>query len=327
MAPSPIESLHCHTRTSDGALSYLGVLDQARKFGIKTVAFTDHDCVPTQADLKILSSLKGHPTGFVSGIELSVSHLEGLKPTVPLFHIVGLFVDYATSELSDYCRTRQRARVERAKKMIVNLRKLGFALSWNDVLKKSGGLSVGRPHIAEALLAAEPNRKLLKKLEGAVKVKGRLLGTPRHRLFELLLTERALIPGAYVPYEDTLYLGEAVGLIHRARGVAILAHWTFSKPTLSVSLLKTIAKKRAVDGLEVVYGLDATDRLGELTADFKTLRQLAERENLLISGGADAHTAGDLRNFVKSPLAQGTVGMASEIVRRVKPNMQWSSIK
>ncbi len=327
MAPSPIESLHCHTRTSDGELSYLGVLDQARKFGIKTVAFTDHDSLPTLPDRKRLFALKGHPTEFISGIELSVSHLEGLKPTVPLFHIVGLFVDLDNYELSDYCRTRQQARVERAKKMIVNLRKLGFALTWNDVLRKSGGLAVGRPHIAEALLAAEPNRKLLKKLEGAVKVKGRLIGTPRQRLFELLLTERALIKGAYVPYEDTLYLGEAVGLIHRAHGVAILAHWTFSKPTLSVSLLKTITKKRAVDGLEVVYGLDVKDRLGELTRDFKILRQLAVKERLLMSGGADAHTAGDFKNFAQSPLAQGTIGMAAEIVKRVKPNMRWSSIK
>lgn len=326
-----LESLHCHTRTSDGTFSYGGLLNACQKYNVGVVAFTDHDALPDETALQELNGLKAHPTKFIVGIELSVSHVRDLAEEVPLFHIVGLFVDPREKRLLGHCRERQEERLARARLMIVNLKRLGFVLTIEDVLAVSGGPSIGRPHIAEALLVNPVNRDRLAELVGSVGsgADSELLtkASVKEQLFRLLLGESAIIKGIYVPYSDSLELDDAVSLIHSSGGVAILAHWTFSKKVLTEAWIERLAREHRLDGIETVYGVNVSEGKEEIKADQKRLVEITAKYGLLASGGGDIHNEADLIAFSRSGPATRTAGMAVKMIKTAKPNLEWSSLK
>ncbi|MEK7611221.1 MAG: PHP domain-containing protein [Patescibacteria group bacterium] len=327
-----LESLHCHTRTSDGTLSYGGILNACQKYNVGVAAFTDHDALPDESALQELNGLKAHPTKFIVGIELSVSHVRELVEEVPLFHIVGLFVDPRNKRLLDHCRERQEERLARARLMIGNLERTGFVITVEDVLAVSEGPSIGRPHIAEALLINPVNRNRLAELvdqEISSGADAELLtkASAKEQLFRLLLGESAIIKGIYVPYNDSLQLDDAVSLIRRSGGVAILAHWTFSKKVLTEAWVERLAREHRLDGIEVVYGVNVTEGKDEIKADQKSLAGITGKYGLLASGGGDIHNEADLMAFSGSALASRTVGMAAEMIKAAKPSLEWSSVR
>lgn len=329
-----LESLHCHTRTSDGTLNYGQILDAGQKYNVGIVAFTDHDALPNDKDLEDLERLKDHPVKFLVGIELSVSHLAELKERIPLFHLVGLFVDPGNRQLQSYCRSRQEERLSRVKSIISNLRRVGFLISVEEVLSFAGGPSIGRPHIAEVLLNKDENRVLLAKMvdtesrkRDADFEKSLKIASEKEQLFRLLLGESALVPDVYVSYDDSLQMDDAVSLIRQAGGLAILAHWTFSKEVLKRGLVLRIAREHRIDGVEVAYGVNVDERLPEIRNDIRILEEIAKKTGLLRSGGGDIHNEADLKAFGTSDLAKGTQGMVEKIIKEAQPNLKWSSLK
>lgn len=331
------ESLHFHTRCSDGEWTYGEALNKCARHGVGVVAFTDHDALPDGAGLKVLRRLKDHPVKYILGVELTVSRVREITESIPLFHLVGLFIDPQEKSLRDYCRQRQAGRLSRAKKMVTNLQRKGFAISWSDVAAVRKGLSIGRPHLVAALLQRAANRtrvrNLIKEL-GRQKAAGTrryraLLALPRlaFQLYPLFLSEAALLPGVYVPYEENLDMDAAVRLIRGAGGLSFLAHWSFSRPVLTKKLLERITQQKRLDGLEVVYGLNVRERLGPLQKDFTYLKALAKRANLLISGGGDIHQEEDLRLFTRNPLSRQTEGLAERIIRQARPNLAWTAFE
>lgn len=333
-----LESLHFHTTASDGSWSYRESLDKCLEYGVGTIAFTDHDSLPSGKDLEELEELKSHKVKFIIGVEISASRVREVEGDIPLFHLVGLFVNPKKGGLYEYCDKRQVARFSRSQKMVKNLADLGFKIAWSDVLNQVLGKAVGRPHIAKALLSSDENKEHFEKL--IVEVKSHLsddelkrynemlsLSEKSNRIYPLLLSENALIKGVYVPYEEHLDMDEAVGLIREASGLAILAHWTFSKPLLSKEVVRKHVSEKRLDGVEVVYGINARERSVELNSDFVFLKDLVRRENVLRSGGGDIHNESDLKIFCASPLALETNGMAQEMIRKANPSREWSSIK
>lgn len=331
------ESLHFHTRNSDGSWTYPEALSKCAQYKVGVVAFTDHDALPDDKDLRFLGKLEDHPVKYILGVEITVSHVRELKESVPLFHLVGLFIDPRENLLRTYCRQRQAGRLGRAKKMVANLQKMGFKISWSEVLSAKKGLSVGRPHIVKAFLQQAGNRERVKKLIKGLGLKKAppaflkkyqtLLALPRleFQLYPLFFTESALIPGVYAPYEENLDMDAAVHLIRGAGGLSFLAHWSFSRPVLSKELVRKIARQKRIDGVETIYGLNSRERFLDIKKDFVFLKNLARETGLLVSGGGDIHQEEDLRVFTQNPLAGQTRGMAEEIIEEARPNLTWTS--
>src|SRR4030042_3204047 len=112
MKKAAYQTLHCHTTTSDGLLSYNQVLDICSKNNIGIVAFTDHDSLPKERVVKELLESKKYSAKWIIGIEISSGKpADSRKKFSP--HIVGLFVDPFNKELIKHCEMSQEARIQR----------------------------------------------------------------------------------------------------------------------------------------------------------------------------------------------------------------------
>ena len=102
-------NLHCHTTNSDGKLTVQETVKFCEENNVGAVAFTDHDSVLKESDIKYLKSYKG-PVRWVSGIEISVGEIPEIDKKLSLLHMVGLFVDPTNEELIKFCKRAQDSR-------------------------------------------------------------------------------------------------------------------------------------------------------------------------------------------------------------------------
>ncbi len=116
----------------------------AAEAGVTTVALTDHDTFEGIEPAKAAAS--GLGLGFIPGVELSVDH-GGLK-----MHLLLYYVDSTNKALTDRLEMLRRGRTERNSVIIEKLNNLGYAITIDDVRRHAKGPSVGRPHIADALV-------------------------------------------------------------------------------------------------------------------------------------------------------------------------------
>lgn len=242
--------LHIHTTASDGALTPSQVVRLAQKETLRGIAITDHDAIEgIEEALKEgeLINLK-----VVPGIEVS-TQLEQEE-----IHILGYFIDYQADFLQSKLNELRMERIMRNKKIIKKLNDLGYKLEWEEVLALAGNGSVGRPHIALAL----QNRGYIQTMEEA---------------FHKLLNRGA---PAFVPRKK-LTPKEGIEMIHRAKGVAVLAHPGLLKDK---SLAKSLVPL-GLDGIEVFYPLHS----GE---DVSLFKSLCKSYGLIATGGSDFHGMG-----------------------------------
>jgi hypothetical protein len=234
-AQLPYESLHNHTTASDGTQTYAEVLDSARVNGLGVVAFTDHDMLPSEAEVGRLREYTG-PVNWVIGCEISSGlPLELGGGATSSLHILGLFTDPTNEALREHCRKAQVARTERMERIVTNLKGLGFKISVDDCLKASGGETVGRPHIVRALNTYPENATIIDDLraemEAAAVQSASVAMDYAHMLerpasdypYRLFLSDDAFVPGVYVDYLYTVDMDAAVKLIRDAGGVAVVA--------------------------------------------------------------------------------------------------------
>ncbi len=222
----------------------------ARDAGLRTLAVTDHDTVA------------GVPEALEAGREFGVEVVPGIELSTTVergeIHMVGLWVDHTSPELLDMTSRMQGGRDAAARQMVENLRAMGLEkLSWERVRELAGEASIGRPAIARAML----EQGYIEKFEDA-------------------FTSEYLANGGKAYFARHKLLPEdAVRLIHKAGGVAVLAH-----PTFTHDLPRALAKLRraGLDGMEVYY-TDYTP------ATRITLRKLAKVYGLLSGGGSDYH--------------------------------------
>ncbi len=317
----PYETLHCHTRHSDGQLDYKEVLDECKKNKIGVVAFTDHDAVPHPRRLKQLEKLK-HEVSFFPGIELSANFVREVKGKISLFHIVGLFIDPENKELRNFCHWAKQKRLERAVKIVNNLSKLGFDISISTVEQYAKGEIIGRPHIVKAILAKTQNLEILdqilKKMPAAAK-KEILTHDRRQQVFDLVLDDHSFVKGIYVHYLYPISMDEGVRLIRGAGGIALLAHWSYYKDKVGLPLVEKFCREKRIDGLETVYGFEVDlKRAKEFAKDREDLSKLAQKYHLVEGGGGDFHNQEDFKQMLdpgSQALAEKTVGMVEKILQ------------
>src|SRR5438105_4042050 len=146
MADSSALDLHLHSTVSDGRLRPGDVVRLAHQRGVRTLALTDHD------------STDGIPEALQVGTELSVRVIPGIELSTHLpgvsIHILGLFLAYADAEFQRAVHSFREARLTRAQQMVDRLTELGAPITLERVFAIAGEGSVGRPHVAQALLEA-----------------------------------------------------------------------------------------------------------------------------------------------------------------------------
>ena len=242
--------LHSHSTASDGSRAPADVVAAAKAAGLVALAITDHDTLAGLPAAREAGSRLG--VRIVNGVELSA--VEDDLET----HILGL-------HLSDLDEIEQRLvalramRVSRAERIVEKLNALGVPITFEAVLKQAAGGAVGRPHVARALVA------------------GGFVGDFREAFDRYLGNGRA----AFIP-KERLPLAEAIALIQRAGGLAVLAH------PGSLGTRERIATLAAggLDGVEILHpshGWDDSQRLDALATEFDLVR----------SGGSDWHGATD----------------------------------
>jgi predicted metal-dependent phosphoesterase TrpH len=242
--------LHVHSTASDGTRPPDEVVREAKRVGLTAIALTDHDTLDGIAAATAAGAALG--VRVVPGIELSA--VEGDAET----HILGLHLS-DTRHLDERLIGLREMRLGRAERIVVRLNELGVRIEMAAVLEQAAGGAIGRPHVARAMIA-----------EGwAVDFRDafdRYLGSGRP---------------AYVA-KERLSAADAIAAIHKAGGLAVLAH-----PAQSGTRDRIESFVRAgIDGVEVRHPSHSPDDVARLTA-------LVDFFGLVPSGGSDWHGASE----------------------------------
>lgn len=136
--------LHAHSTASDGVLSPQQLVRFARDCNISVLAVTDHD---TLEGLPVaLTEADRVGVHLVPGVEIT-AHVEDLE-----VHILGHFIDPDDHRLAEFLVSSRNDRIERARRMVEKLWTLGLPMEVDEVLRLAPGHSVGRPHVAQAMI-------------------------------------------------------------------------------------------------------------------------------------------------------------------------------
>jgi predicted metal-dependent phosphoesterase TrpH len=247
--------LHAHSLASDGTDSPAGVVAAAAAAGLDVVALTDHDTVAGWDEAAQAAQRYG--VVLVPGVEISC--VAGWISV----HMLAYLPDPTHAGLVAEFRATRTDRVRRARRM-VDLIAVDYPLSWDDVVDQvEEGATVGRPHIADALVA-----------QGHV--------ADRDEAFT-----RILATGS--PYHVGHYAPEAVdvvAMVRAAGGVPVMAHPRAGRRGRVVSdhVIAELAGA-GLAGLEV-------DHRDHLPAERAQLRALAADLGLLVTGSSDYHGEG-----------------------------------
>jgi len=246
--------LHTHSTSSDGTLTPAALMRAAGEAGLDVVALTDHDTTAGWAE-----AVRERPAGLtvVPGAELSCRWY-GVDPPIPLHLLAYLFDPTEPALAAELARVRA-ARAERAERMIELMRADGIDVSWDEVREHAGGGTIGRPHLAQALV----RRGLAASVSAAFA--GDLLGA-RYR----------------VPKRD-IDVFTAVQLVRSAGGVAVFAHPRATRRGRVVP--DSLIVELAAAGLA---GLEA-DHEDHSPAERAHVRALASELGLLVTGSSDFH--------------------------------------
>jgi 3',5'-nucleoside bisphosphate phosphatase len=262
----PRFDLQSHSTHSDGALPAAEVVERAAEAGVELLALSDHDTVSGVSEA--LAAGERHGVRVVPAVEISAVDRDA--PNARELHILGYEIDHAAPVLTERLAAFLADREQRTLRMAAALRELGFELDEREISARvADGQPIGRPHLAEAVLAAPANASRLQ-AEGIDDIGSFIRayiieGRPAFRM------------------RETPTVGEAVDAIHEAGGVAIWAHpfWDISDPE---EVLATIDRFGAlgIDGAEAFY-VTHTREQTELLAD------RCEALGRLSTGSSDFH--------------------------------------
>lgn len=269
--------LHLHTLFSDGTYTPEKLISESARIGLSAIAVVDHDTIDGVGLVQEIAEPKGIEV--LSGIELSAEY-DGLE-----IHILGYLVDYKNRVLIEKLAVLRKNRIERAYKIIDKLKDMGIKLEPERVFDLARQGTVGRLHIARAMLEA-----------------GLISSTAE--AFQKYIGDKC---PAYV-CNFKFSPDEAIKLIKGVGGIPVLAH--------PYSLNRDDLMPKFVDcglmGLEVYYPEHTQGRVNFYL-------QLAEKYNLLVTGGSDCH--GDAKPEIKI----GSIKIPYELVEKLKETQRRNS--
>ncbi len=250
--------LHLHTRFSDGTWSPEDLVLQAQGCGLTTLALTDHDTVEGCAPMAVACAAAG--LGFISGAELTA------QQNGDEIHILGYGLEVEDPRLLAEIAKFQAVRQDRIREMVARLNRLGIPLASEAVFALANCRAPGRPHVARALVRAG------------------LCSTLDEAFERFLKKDRP----AWVP-KFQMSVAQAIGLIHQAGGVAVLAHPGLNRTD---NVIPAVAEA-GLDGIECFHPKHSPGAV-------RHYLDVAARFGLLVTGGSDCHGANKGRPMLGS---------------------------
>jgi len=242
--------LHTHSTASDGTLPPERVIEAAQRCGLAALALTDHDTI----DGVRAAREAGERVGIrvIAGVELSAFYEDHEV------HLLALHLSHLDA-LERRLVELRALRYGRAEKIVDRLNTLGIPLTLDEVLQQSNGGSVGRPHVARAMIA-----------RGVV-----------HDFRDAFMRYLGANGSAFIP-KDRLLIEDAIAIAHEAGALAIWAHPGDGGRRDRIEPLAAAG----LDGIEIRHP-------GHSAEDMKRLQALADFFGLVPSGGSDWHGASD----------------------------------
>lgn len=248
-----IGDFHLHTTASDGVHSPSRVVEMAAARGVRHLAITDHDTTDGIAEAVVAARRLG--LQLVPGIELSTD----LGPAD--VHLLGYGFQVDAPELQAFLSWQRDGRLGRTRKIVEILAEHGMPLDIDRVFAIAGDATVGRPHVARALLE-----------------RGHVASV--QEAFDLWLGNGKVAD----VQREKLPPPEAIDMIHRHGGAVFAAHPVFIAPDYEPALRQLTGW--GLDGLETFY-----KHYDQATVDEH--RRLAAELGLATSGGSDYHGLGN----------------------------------
>jgi 3',5'-nucleoside bisphosphate phosphatase len=251
--------LHTHSAVSDGTDTPAELVEKARAVGLDVVALTDHDTFDGLDE----AAAAGERVGIqvVRGMELSCSR-HGSS-----VHVLAYGADPASTGLSAEMALVRDGRLGRLAGVLAKLAALGVPVSEAEVMAQVGtSPSIGRPHIADALIEAGHVRD-------------------RQEAFDRFLADG----GPAHVHRYTIEVERGIDLVHKAGGIAVIAHpWGRGRERLlPASAIQALVRDHGLDGIEV----DHQDHDADIR---RRLHTLADSLGLLPTGSSDYHGTGKL---------------------------------
>lgn len=248
--------LHTHSNVSDGTQAPAELVAAAAAARLDVMALTDHDS--TDGWDRAFEAARRHGVGLVPGMEISCKTSRGVS-----VHLLSYLHDPLNVDLLEEITKAKDARLTRAERMVERLAE-DYPLNWDDVSAHvAPGATVGRPHIADALVAA-----------GIV--------SDRNEAFASILTSHSRYFVSHYAVDPVL----AVELVRGAGGVPVFAH-----PVAS-SRGRVVAPEIFHDMIDAgLLGLEV-DHRDNPPEGRAWLRQLAHERGLFTTGSSDYHGAG-----------------------------------
>ncbi len=246
--------LHTHSTASDGTLTPPELVRAGVAAGLSALALTDHDTV---AGLDaFIEAAAGTPLRAIAGVEVAATWYGGS------LHLVGLFIDHREPGLLSLLARIRGDREIRNRAMVERLNGLGVPVTYEEVQEQAGDELVARPHFAAAL------------------VKRGICATRPEAFSRFLATNGPAYVRRFLPMPV-----EAVAAIHRAGGVAVLAHPLGGSRPVRRGRLRGLVRRMAACGIDAVETL-----YSDHTADqARTAAEVAAAYGLAQSGGSDFH--------------------------------------
>ena len=263
--------LHLYTTASDGTLTPKQLIEQISKTSLRIIAITDHDAT-IGSDHAIQAASAHKQLTVIPGIEL------GTATDDSELHILGYFIDSSNIKLQSTLEQFRTERIQSARATVDRLAAINRPVSWQRVLELAGG-SVGRPHIARAMIEAGHVETIAEAFDRFIGEKG-IARVPRPKLHPI----------------------DALEIIHSAGGIAAIAH------PRTVNHLSNIVKQlvdAGLAGIEVYAEKYRGDRLD-------TYLDIATRYDLVPCGGTDYHGLG-----TKNESTPGTNGPPSDTASKL----------
>ncbi len=263
--------LHCHTSASDGESTPEEVVLLAAETGLKALAITDHDTVSGLED----AEKKARQLGIilVKGIEINT---DGDGKEV---HVLGLSMDEKKPYLKKKLVELQGKRIIRINEILEKLKKLRVDISYQEVLIYAKGESVGRPHVAQAMVKHGYVASFKEAFDRYLKI-----GSP-----------------AYVPRKKITPV-LAIEIIREAGGVAVLAH---PGDRILDSEIKLWINE-GLQGIEVNHPDHSKQEIMKYT-------RITEKMKLIATGGSDYHGSG-----IKPGIKLGGWGVGLEVIDQIE---------
>ncbi len=250
--------IHCHTAFSDGTETPTQLIAEAVRAGLAGVAITDHDTTAGWDEAECAAREAGIP--LLRGTEITAVD-DGVS-----VHMLGFQYDPQNTQIITLFNTTRQARIDRTQRMVSRIAR-DYPISWDDVLaqvKQGSKTTIGRPHIADALVAAGVYHNRSEAFAGVVSA-----ASPY-----------------YIPTPSPT-THEVVQAVDAAGGVSIVAHAgdvSRNRVVLSDAQIERLANE-GLGGIEIWHR-------GNPPEQRQRLLNVAQRLTLLVTGGSDWHGAG-----------------------------------